>query len=129
MLEMRPAFKRGVIETYSWRFKIEVTFHTLIHLLGNFCYRFWLKPMPRASRWPKNLQFAKHSEDFRAQVATKVEAFERFINLNAIATRLLQVLALEMPQQVALSFSGWFRAVPQHGYPSEQSVRIAMHHV
>jgi hypothetical protein len=115
-----------VIEAYSWRFKIEVTFRTLIHLLGGFCYRFWLKPMPKASRWPKNLQLAKHSEDFRAQVITKVEACERFINLNAIAIGLLQVLALEMPQQVALSFSGWFRTVPQHGYPSEQIVRIAI---
>jgi hypothetical protein len=55
-----------------------------------------------------------------------VEAFERFINLNVIAIGLLQVLALEMPQQVALSFSGWFRTVPQHGYPSEQIVRIAI---
>ena len=30
----------------------------------------------------------------------KVEAFERFVNLNAIAIGLLQVLALELPQQV-----------------------------
>jgi hypothetical protein len=82
--------------------------------------------MPKASRWPRNLQLAEHSKDFRAQVAIKVEAFERFINLNAIAMGLLQVLALEMPQQVALSFSGWFCIVPQHGYPSEQIVRIAI---
>lgn len=115
-----------VIEAYSWRFKIEVTFRTLLHLLGGFCYRFWLKPMPKASRWPKNLQLAEHSKDFHVQVAAKVEAFERFVNLNAIAIGLLQVLALEMPQQVALNFSGWFRTVPEHGYPSEQIVRISI---
>jgi hypothetical protein len=82
--------------------------------------------MPRDSRWPKNLQLAEHSEDFRDQVATKVEAVERFVSLNAIAIGLLQVLALEMPQQVALNFSGWFRTFPQHGYPSEQIVRISI---
>jgi hypothetical protein len=115
-----------VIEAYSWRFKIEVTFRTLVHLLGGFCYRFWLKTMPRASRWPNNLCLAEHSEKFHAQVALKVEAFERFVNLNAIAIGLLQVLALEMPQQVWHHFPLWFRTLPKHGYPSEQIVRLSI---
>jgi hypothetical protein len=115
-----------VIEAYSWRFKIEVTFRTLVHLLGGFCYRFWLKAMPKASRWPKNLKLATHSENFHAQVDVKVEAFERFVNLNAIAIGLLQVLALEMPQQVWHHFPMWFRTLPKHGYPSEQIVRLSI---
>ena len=115
-----------VIEAYSWRFKIEVTFRTLIHLLGGFCYRFWLKTMSRASRWPKNLRLAEHSEEFHAQVATKVEAFERFVTLNTIAIGLLQVLALEMPGQVWQHFPLWFRTLPKHGYPSEQIVRLSI---
>jgi hypothetical protein len=115
-----------VIEAYSWRFKIEVTFRTLIHLLGGFCYRFWLKAMPRASRWPKSLRLAEHSEQFHAQVTKKVEAFERFVTLNTIAIGLLQVLALEMPQQVWQHFPVWFRTLPKHGYPSEQIVRLSI---
>lgn len=115
-----------VIEAYSWRFKIEVTFRTLIHLLGGFCYRFWLKTMPRASRWPKDLRLAEHSEKFQAQVAMKVEAFERFVALNTIAIGLLQVLALEMPGQVWRHFPVWFRTLPKHGYPSEQIVRLSI---
>jgi hypothetical protein len=66
---------------------------------------------------------AKHSEDFQVQVKAKVEAFERFVNLNAISIGLLQVLALELPTTVWQNFSGWFRTCPQHGYPSEQIVR------
>ena len=37
-----------VIEAYGWRFKIEVSFRTIVHLLGGFGYRFWLKSMERA---------------------------------------------------------------------------------
>ncbi len=115
-----------VIEAYCWRFKIEVTFRTLIHLLGGFCYRFWLKTMPKASRWQKNLNLAQHSQQFHEQVNIKIEAFERFVNLNAIAIGLLQILALELPQQVWHHFPLWFRTLPKHGYPSEQIVRLSL---
>ncbi|MEM8804429.1 MAG: hypothetical protein AAGF01_00050 [Cyanobacteria bacterium P01_G01_bin.38] len=115
-----------VIEAYGWRFKIEVSFRTLVHLLGGFGYRFWLKSMATAARWPKNLPLVDYPESFQRQVTRKVEAFERFINLNAIALGLLQVLALEMPQQVWAHFPVWFRTLPKHGYPSEQIVRLSL---
>ena len=115
-----------VIEVYGWRFKIEVSFRTLVHLLGGFCYRFWLQSMETATRWPKNLQLADYPENFQRQVAGKIEAFERFINLNAISLGLLQVLALEMPNLVWTHFPVWFRTLPKHGYPSEQIVRLSL---
>jgi hypothetical protein len=117
-----------VIEAYGWRFKIEVTFRTLVHLLGGFCYRFWLKSMPAAPKWPQNLLLAEDDPDFQQQVSRKVEAFERFVNLNAIALGLLQVLALEMPQQIWAGFPLWFRTLPKHGFPSEQIVRLSLQH-
>ncbi|MGB7087727.1 MAG: hypothetical protein WBD47_19370 [Phormidesmis sp.] len=118
-----------VIEAYGWRFKIEVSFRTLVHLLGGFDYRFWLKSMTKISRWPKNLVLADFDDTFHAQVATKVEAFERFVNLNAIALGLLQVLALELPNTVWTHFPRWFRTLPGHGFPSEQIVRMALQHL
>ena len=118
-----------VIEAYSWRFKIEVSFRTLVHLLGGFDYRFWLKSMTKISRWPQNLVLADFDNDFQAQVATKVEALERFVNLNAIALGLLQVLALELPNTVWTHFPRWFRTLPKHGLPSEQIVRMALQHL
>ena len=118
-----------VIEAYGWRFKIEVSFRTLVHLLGGFDYRFWLQSMTKISHWPKNLVLADFDETFQAQVATKVEAFERFVNLNAIALGLLQVIALEQPNIVWTHFPRWFRTLPKHGLPSEQIVRIALQHL
>jgi hypothetical protein len=115
-----------VIEAYSWRFKIEVSFRTLVLLLGGFCYRFWLKSMETAIRWPQNLRLVDYPETFHSQVSRKIEAFERFINLNAIALGLLQILALEMPQHVWLHFPRWFRTLPDHGYPTEQIVRLSI---
>ncbi len=115
-----------VIQAYSWRFKIEVTFRTLLQLLGGFGYRFWLKSMSSGACWPKNMILAAHSEDFQAQVKVKIEAFERFVNLNAISIGLLQVLSLEMSTTVWQNFPGWFRTVPNHGYPSEQIVRLSI---
>jgi hypothetical protein len=115
-----------VIEAYGWRFKIEVSFRTIVHLLGGFGYRFWLKSMERASKWPENLQLKDYPQRIQTQIASKVEAFERFINLNAIALGLLQVLALEMPKTIWRHFPLWFRSLPKHGYPSERIVRLAL---
>jgi hypothetical protein len=36
-----------IITAYSWRFKIEVSFRTLVHLLDGFAYRFWLKSIKK----------------------------------------------------------------------------------
>ena len=69
---------------------------------------------------------SEYDEAFQKRVCQKVEAFERFVNLNAIALGVLQVLALEIPQPVWKNFPGWFRTVPEHGYPSEQIVRLAL---
>jgi hypothetical protein len=118
-----------IIEAYGWRFKIEVTFRTLVMLLGGFCYRFWLKSMSATSRWPTNLPLANYDEAFQQQILSKVEAFERFINLNAIALGLLQVLALEFPDPVWSHFPRWFRSLPNHGFPTEQIVRLSLQHL
>ncbi|NJL56700.1 hypothetical protein HC928_17230, partial [bacterium] len=62
------------------------------------------------------------------QIGQKVEAFERFVNLNGIALGILQILALELPQLIWNNFPRWFRTLPKHGYPTEQIVRITLQH-
>ena len=107
---------------------IEVCFRSLVHLLGGFCYRFWLRSMEQAPHWPEDMVLEQYPQEFQQQVARKVEAFERFVNLNAIALGILQVLSLEMPDWVWQGFPGWFRTLPKHGYPTEQIVRITLQH-
>jgi hypothetical protein len=117
-----------VIAAYGLRFKIEVTFRTLVHLLGGFAYRFWLKAMTPAPTWPTNLILTDYPEAVQTQILSKVEAWERFVNLNAIALGLLQVLALELPKPIWAHFPRWFRTLPKHGYPSERIVQLSLQH-
>ena len=117
-----------IIAAYGLRFKIEVTFRQLVHLLGSFAYRFWLKGLPTLPTWPSNLLLSDYSQAVQTQILNKVEAFERFVNLNAIALGLLQILAVELPQGIWANFPRWFRTLPSHGYPSERVAQLAIQH-
>jgi hypothetical protein len=117
-----------VIQSYGKRFKIELCFRTLIQLLGGFAYQFWLKLLPNSPQFPQNLRLADFSPTQQRHIHRKVEAFERFVNLNAIALGVLQILALECPQTIWQAFPRWFRTHPEHGFPSEQIVRLTLQH-
>jgi len=84
--------------------------------------------MTTAPTWPTNLILADYPEALQTQILAKVEAFERFVNLNAIALGLLQVLALELPKPIWAHFPRWFRTLAKHGYPSERIVQLSLQH-
>ena len=87
------------------RFKIEVTFRTLVHLLGGFSYRFWVKAMTPLPTWPTNLNLADYPDTIQHRILAKVEAFERFINLNAIALGASAGLGTRVPHSCVVSVS------------------------
>lgn len=115
-----------IIEAYGWRFKIEVTFRTLIQLLWGFSYRFWMKNIPPTPRWPKNIIIDQFPIKDRPLLNRKMAAMERFVNLNAIGLGILQLLSLEMSVDIWRGFPRWFRTLPKHGYPTEQIVRLTL---
>jgi hypothetical protein len=117
-----------IVVAYSWRFKIEVSFRTLIHLLDGFSYRFWLKTLPKTGSWPKALNLPDVPWSQQPALLAKVEAFERFVNLHALVLGILQLLALEFPNLISQTCPQWFRTVPQHSFPSEQIVRLTLRH-
>ncbi|MGH2413431.1 MAG: hypothetical protein ACRDEA_07030, partial [Microcystaceae cyanobacterium] len=80
-----------------------------------------LKLRPTAPRWPKELLLADYQGAFPQQVARQVEAFERFVNLHAMALGILQILSLELADSIWQQFPRWFRTLPQHGYPTPAS--------
>lgn len=118
-----------VIEAYCWRFKVELCFRTLVMLLGGFAYRFWLRSMAQSTTSTRPSVLAQSPQAFQQLVLRKVEAFERFVNLNAIALGLLQILSLEMSPLIWQHFPRWFRTLPDHGFPSEQIVRLSLQHL
>lgn len=118
-----------VIESYGKRFKIEVCFRTFVHLMGGFAYQFSLKLLDKTAQFPTHLALAHYPLTAQRQIQQKLEAFERFVNINAIVLGVLQVLALELPQSVWSHFPCWFRTLPDHGYPTEQIVRLTIQHL
>ena len=72
--------------------------------------------MARSSRTPKTLNIKDYSEPQPFKIIEKIEAFERFVNLNVVVLGILQVLRLSMPAGILKSFSGWFRTVSRSGH-------------
>jgi hypothetical protein len=100
-----------IIQAYSFRFKIEVSFKALKHLIGTFCYHFWCRKMPRLSK-KKNFDLNQITDrKLQKKIAQKLEAIERFVSLGCIALGLLQILAVKHPRLVWKKYGGWLRTV------------------
>lgn len=113
-----------IITLYSYRFKIEVMFFALKHVLGAFCYHFWTKSLPKMGR-KKPLDYSSLTKAQQTKCDQTVEAIERFVNLGAIALGLLQYLALNMPIRIWQSYQGWLRTYPSD-IPSERVVQSVL---
>ena len=113
-----------IITIYSYRFKIEVMFLVLKHLMGAFRYHFWTKSLPKIARY-KSHDYVKLTPSQRKACDLAIEATERFVNLGAIALGLLQYLALTKPARIWRSYQGWLRTFPT-ATPSERMVQTAL---
>ena len=115
-----------IISAYSWRFKIEVSFKVMVRLIGAFAYHFWLKIMKPAGRKAKDLYLHRASPALRQVVARKIEAYERFVTVAAIALGILQLLALRHAAFIRNLFPIWLRTYPKSSYPTELVARSAI---
>jgi hypothetical protein len=116
----------AIVVAYGWRFKIEVSFRALVERLVAFCYRFWMKGMEKRKRGAGTQYLHRAGEEYRANVARKVEAYERFVNLAAIGLGLLQLLALQHAEAVWARLPLWFRTLRKEAGPSEHIVRVTL---
>jgi hypothetical protein len=113
-----------IIRIYSYRFKIEVMFSALKHVIGAFCYHFWTKSLPKLGK-KKPFDYSSLTEAQQTKCDQAIEAIERFVNLGAIALGLLQLLALTMPSRIWQSYQGWLRTYPSD-IPSERVVQSVL---
>lgn len=115
-----------IISLYGKRFKIEVTFKMLKHVIGGFCYHFWTKAwlVPDGeSLQLENLQ--KMPEKTKALIADAMNAIEAFVNLALIATGLLQMLAIEYSEEIQQRHVWWMRTYSSE-VPSEEMVKTVI---
>ncbi|MDI6814449.1 MAG: hypothetical protein QMD10_13095 [Desulfitobacteriaceae bacterium] len=114
-----------IILAYSYRFKIEVTFKGLKHLLGSFCYRFWTKAMPKLSK-KTSVDLGGVTDLVKQRlIAETANTIEGFVNLGCIAFGTLQILALNYPLAIWKKYTGWLRT-KRTAVPSEEIVRLVI---
>ena len=111
-----------IVRAYSYRFKIEVSFKVLKHLMGAFYYRFWTSAWPRiGKRTVSNLSDITDSRRKRL-IQQTADAIEAFANFACIATGILQIIALNFHETIWKKYAGWLRTVTST-IPSEEVVK------
>jgi len=111
-----------IIKAYSYRFKIEVNFKVLKHLMGVFFYRFWTSVWPRIRE--KNESDLSVISDSRSEklIMQTMNAIEGFVNFGCIATGILQIVSMNFHHTIWKQYTGWLRTVTST-IPSEEIVK------
>jgi hypothetical protein len=115
-----------IIELYGHRFKIEVGFRQAVHVLGSYGYHFWMLPMRPIRRGSGNQYLHRAGKRYRQQVARKIDAYHRHVQLGCIAQGLLLHLALNHTEVVWHRFRSWLRTMNPLLPPSELVVAHAL---
>lgn len=112
----------NIIKAYSYRFKIEVNFKVLKHLMGAFFYHFWTRVWPGIRNRKMN-NLSQPNDPFSERLIQQAtDAIEAFVNFACIATGILQILALNCHQTIWENYRGWLRTITST-IPSEEVVR------
>lgn len=115
-----------IIDTYGYRFKIEVGFRSAIHQIGTYAYHFWMMKMKPIRKKDGTQYLHKKSESYRKAVKSKIEAYHRFVQLGCIAQGLLIYLAFAYGEEVWKQFRSWLRTMNKNNPPSELVVSYAL---
>ena len=115
-----------VIRLYGYRFKIEVSFKSALHVVGAFLYHFWMAAMTPIARKAGNQYLHRKTKTYRDAVRRKLDAYHRFIQLGLIAQGIMLALATTVPQLVWASFGSWLRTIRPGIVPSEAVVACAL---
>jgi hypothetical protein len=115
-----------VIRLYGYRFKIEVSFKSALHVVGAFLYHFWMRDMTPITRRARDQYLHRKTDAYRDAVRRKLDAYHRFIQLGLIAQGILLALATTVPEIVWASFGSWLRTIRPGIVPSEAVTALAL---
>jgi len=117
-----------IVSLYAKRFKIEVTFKMLKHILGGFCYHFWTRAWNVQKGKILSAEKLKNMPDAsKRKIAEALNAIEAFVNIAMIAAGLLQLMAIEHADVIQQQHRWWLRTYSS-AVPSEEMVRVVIQH-
>jgi hypothetical protein len=117
-----------IVSLYARRFKIEVTFKMIKHVIGGFCYHFWTKAWQTPKGQSLTLdQLKDMPKAAQRLLVDAMNAVEAFVNLAMIATGLLQLLAIEHAEDIRRRHCWWMRTYSSE-VPSEEMVKTVIQH-
>jgi hypothetical protein len=108
-----------ILQLYGFRFKIELGFKQAVHVLGAHAYHFWMADMKPVRRGSGDQYLHRTSDDYRAGIRRKLNAYHVHVQLGAIAQGLLQHLAINHTTAVWHGFRSWLRTMNEAMPPSE----------
>ena len=114
-----------IIRAYSYRFKIEVIFKVLKHLIGAFFYRFWTSAWPRIGKCTVSDLSKIKDPNKQSLIRQTTNAIEAFAGFGCIATGVLQIISLNFHQTIWRKYAGWLRTVTST-IPSEEIVKAVI---
>ncbi len=114
----------NIIRAYGYRFKIEVTFKVLKHLIGAFSYHFW------TYEWSKKYcdasDLLQNADTYtKMLIRQALDAIEGFVNFGCIATGILQILSIKFHDTIWSQYRGWLRTISST-IPSEETVKLVV---
>lgn len=115
-----------VVQAYSLRFKIEISFRQAVHTIGTYAYHFWMMNMKPISRKSGNQFLHKESEKFRNSITRKLGAYHLHLQVGVIAQGILQYLSASASVLVWSYFHSWIRTIRPGVAPSEAVTAMAL---
>jgi hypothetical protein len=112
---------QDIIKAYSYRFKIEVSFKVLKHLMGVFFYHFWTGVWPKIGKRVES-DLSSLSTNSENLIGQTTDAIEGFVNFGCIATGIMQIIALNFHDRIWKRYTGWLRTITSF-IPTEETVR------
>jgi hypothetical protein len=112
---------QDIIKVYSYRFKIEVSFKVLKHLMGVFFYHFWTSVWPKIGKRVES-DLSSLSVDSERLIAETTNAIEGFVNFGCIATGIIQIISLNFHDMIWERYTGWLRTITSF-IPTEETAR------
>lgn len=108
-----------VIQTYGYRYKIELSFKHSLRIVGTYAYHFWMKAMDPIRRNSGDQYLHRKGQDYRAAIRRKMRAYAIYVQMGCIAQGLLLHLCMNHAGLVWRKFGSWLRTMKVNAAPSE----------